>query len=372
MKKKLIIFIPIIIIVLLFSTLFMGFSYSNSKTHKDNYEYILKDSLDDKNPRVVDIAMLGAHDAFSSNINLSSKPNINEGGIVNNGIVNALGKGLVVRMSKAQSASAKELLYAGVRYFDVRITYIDNEYYTHHGYISDKLEVYIRDILDFLKSHKGEFIIFDIQHFHKENKSNNDLSKDDYESLLRYILSIKNDDDKSLLDYVYYNSSNKSIGELTYYDVTNNKRDAGVIILAKTNDFSSVYYRDGDASYENNNYTSIRSYWHNLNSTKEMFESMEYEMEYIKDNYDNLKNVLRVNQAQKTGFITNISIVRSLLRFSILDMANDFNSKLVKDESMINEYLKYMPIVMVDNAISRKGNFNTKINEYIIKYNKNI
>jgi len=68
----------------------------------DKYANILKDANIAADTRVVDIAMLGAHDAFSSNINLLSAPDPAESGIVKNKAVNAAFKGGLVRVLKAQ------------------------------------------------------------------------------------------------------------------------------------------------------------------------------------------------------------------------------------------------------------------------------
>jgi len=375
MKKKILLII-IGIVVLLLGTLFMPFSFTRCKlsTTDSKYEYVMKDVFKDKNPYIRDIAMLGAHDAFSSGISYSSKPNVNEGGITNNKVVNTIGKGLVVRMSKAQNASAKEMLYNGVRYFDVRITLIDGVYYTTHGYLSNTLESYLKDVVDYLGTHTGEFIIFDIQHFYTPDGSNYDLSSEAYTDLLKYMMKVTNDKGLSLLDYVHYNSVyDENISELRYNDVTKGKTDAGVVILAKVKGISSIFYRDNDATKnEADTYTNIRSYWHNTNSNKDMLSGIDSEVEFVKDHLDIYSKLLRVNQAQKTGFIMDISLVNSLVSWSILDMANNFNAKLVKDKSEFTSWLEYLPILMVDNVTSTKGNFNALANDYIIDYNKTL
>jgi len=349
----------IVLLIALISTLFMPFTRKESDK-LNSYEYVIRDSISNRNAKIVDIAMLGAHDAFSSDISYNSIPNSNEEGIFNNKLVNTFGKGLVIRMSKAQIASAKELLYAGVRYFDVRITKLNGTYYTMHGYTSNTLESYLKDIVDFLSDHNGEFIIFDIQHFFTETGTNYELSKSDYEDLLNFMLNIKNDKGYSIIDYTNYDSSSP-IGDLRYFNITNNGSTAGAIILASTDEFNCIYDR----------WHSIRSHWHETNSTKELLNGIENEFETLETAtyYDDL---LRVNQAQKTGFLMNASLIRSFNNWSLINFANDFNKILVSDEERFKRWLTNMPIIMVDYSTSKKGDFNTKANEYIIEYNKNL
>jgi len=351
--------IILMILILLFSTLSMPFTRKSNDKMERNYEYILSESIDNRNARVIDIAMLGAHDAFTCDLNYSSEPNINEDGIFNKDVVNALAKGFSIRMSKAQVSSAKELLYSGVRYFDVRVTKIDDEYYTMHGYLSNKLSVYVQEIVDFLGTHNGEFIIFDIQHFFTENGSNYDLSKEEYEDLVLYLMNIKNDSGKSLIDYTNYDSSG-DISELRYSNITRDKKTAGAIILAKTSDFPCIYDRD----------KNIRSNWHNTNSNEKMIDGINSEYEYLCEN-EKYSNILRVNQAQKTGFISDITLIKSMCNWSLINMANNFNKTLVNNEDF-SKWLNNLPIVMVDYSDSTKGDFNKKANEMIIEFNKNL
>ena len=144
MKKirKFIGFILLLLILVIILILQIPFSFVNSKPNTE-YDNVLSTSITNMNAKIVDIALLGSHDSFSDGIKYSSKSNTNEGGITNNKIVSTVAKGLVVKMSKAQVCSAKEQLYAGIRYFDVRITKIDGIYYTCHGYLSNKLEIYL-------------------------------------------------------------------------------------------------------------------------------------------------------------------------------------------------------------------------------------
>ena len=358
----------LLILLILILTLFMPFSFVNKKVNND-YEYVFRDNITNVNAKVVDIKMLGAHDAFTEGIKMNSKPNTIEGGIVTNKFINLFAKGLVVRMTKTQNVSAEKMLLAGVRYFDVRATKIDDKYYATHGYIGKEIIEYVKEIVDFLGSHNGEFIIFDLQHFYTPDGKNYDVSSSEYQSFLDYMNEYENDKGKSILDYVHYNANNTNLKDLTYQDVIGN--DAGIIILAKCDNNQYFYFRDKDATMkEERQYYSIRSYWHEENNTNKILESIQKEYDFITNH--NFEGVLRVNQAQKTGFIMNLKIVRSLFSWSVMDMANSFNAKMVKDKDKFMTYLDAMPIYMADYCTSNKGNFNELVNEYIALANKNL
>ena len=101
-----------------------------------------------------------------------------------------------------------------------------------------------------------------------------------------------------------------------------------------------------------------------------MIDSINKEYEYLKEK--NERNVLVVNQAQKTGFIMNTSLIRSINNYSLINFANKFNAILVKDEDRFKDWLSTMPIFMVDYVTSTKGKFNELANKYIMDYNKTL
>lgn len=324
----------------------------NSKGTLKEFDNVIAESVTNSSAKIIDISMLGAHDAFSNNITTKSAPDYNDGGIVTNKLVRTVAGGLVVRMSRAQIAGTKEMLYAGVRYFDVRITKVEDDYYTYHGYISDKLEVYIKDMITFMKNHPNEFIIFDIQHFYTDQGGNRSLDSGVYIELKNYMDNIKVDNE-SLMDYAL--QTTKSIDELTYAECKGK-----VIMLAKTDEDDTFIDRSDD---------NIRSEWINKNSDEDMLNGIENEYNYLKTQ---TRDRLVVCQAQKTGFITDITIIRSLLNWSLINLADNFNKVLVSDEDRFMRWIGEMPIFMVDYSTSSKGDFNDKVIEYIKNYNSQL
>ena len=53
-------------------------------------------------------------------------------------------------------------------------------------------------------------------------------------------------------------------------------------------------------------------------------------------------------------------------------MASKTNKEIIKDEEMFKEYLKEMPIFMVDFATSNRMDFNKLANKYISEYNQTL
>ena len=145
-KSKKIVLICILILLIIFFQFPMSFGISNTN---EDYSHILKSVYESNNNfgniKVTQISMLGSHDALANGICYSSKPDttrqkVKHDNYAANPLINILAKGLVVRMSKAQSQNIYEQLKAGVRFIDVRISDIDGEFYNCHGVISDRFE----------------------------------------------------------------------------------------------------------------------------------------------------------------------------------------------------------------------------------------
>ena len=122
-------------------------------------------------------------------------------------------------------------------------------------------------------------MIIDIQHFYAEGNDN-----DNFNALFDYIRNIKGNNGTNLLDYVHYDSSIDQLKDLKYGKVVSNKSSAGVVIFAKTHNFNEIYYRDGDAHYENTNYENVYSLWHEQNKSSTMIECIENEFRFLLGN----------------------------------------------------------------------------------------
>jgi hypothetical protein len=333
--------------------LFIGwstFSFFTDKATVADYSGITEDNITG-NPKVVDIAMLGAHDAFSDKITPQSAVDPQDVAYktLNDGVVRFLGSGMIFRFSRAQKSGAYDLLKRGVRYFDVRITISEGLWYTVHGQLSDKLDGYLTETVKFLSENPGELIIFDMQHVKTGDKT--------FADLFAHIASVKYDG-LSLLDFVRFDPFAIPLGRLSYSESV--AGGAGVVILAKTEQYA------GCAHYEYAE--SIRSNWHEHNSSEIMLERINAEYSALEDDPALDRNKFRVNQAQKTVLLTGGGIVNTIFGWSLLDFAYNFNSELIANKGF-DDWLTVMPIFMVDYADSMKDAFNDKVIERINAFN---
>lgn len=359
MKKAIIITVSVILSIILLLVavlLFVGksnFTFVKGNSAEKEYVNIMGASELAQTTRVVDIAMLGAHDAFSDKITTKSKGNPAEtkDSFIGNKTFLTFADGIVSRLSRAQVSGADTLLKKGVRYFDVRIAFVDNEYYTTHVFLSDKLEIYLKEMIAFLQTNPSEFIIFDIQHAYLGDKT--------FDDLFNYIDSVKVNG-RSLLSFVNYDPTNIGLGALTYGEVISN--GAGAVILAKTEQDETLRYH---YVYKD----SIRSYWHEKNVKSELIKGIESEYANLTENASEYKDMFRVNQAQLTGTFGGDTIFNTIFGWSLIDMANGMNKELIKHENFKN-WFKAMPIIMVDYADCPSSN--EAMNDAVIEYNKGL
>lgn len=359
MKKAIIITVSVILSIILLLVavlLFVGksnFTFVKGNSAEKEYVNVMGDSELSQTTRVVDIAMLGAHDAFSDKITTKSKvnPAETEDSFIGNKTFLTFADGIVSRLSRAQVSGADTLLKKGVRYFDARIAFVDNEYYTTHVFLSDKLEIYLKEMIAFLQANPSEFIIFDIQHAYLGDKT--------FDDLFNYIDSVKVNG-RSLLSFVNYDPTNIGLGALTYGEVISN--GAGAVILAKTEQTEAMRYH---YVYKD----SIRSYWHEKNVKSELIKGIESEYANLTENASEYKDMFRVNQAQLTGTFGGDTIFNTIFGWSLIDMANGMNKELIKHENFKN-WFKAMPIIMVDYADCPSSN--EAMNDAVIEYNKGL
>ena len=345
--------------VFLLMVMYAPFAFTINDNQND-YSEVLKEASLNEDTKVTDIRMLGAHDAYSHNIDLLSSTDPAESGLASNVFANIFFKGGMVRMARAQRHSAAKLLNSGVRYFDVRISCHKDDWYTKHGFISDKLELYLKETYAFLNSHPSEFAIFDVQHIYTGERTLDDF--------VDYLLT-KEMNGNTFADFVHYDSELISLENLKYKDVkTENK--GGIVFLINsdesiTDEHKKIMYERGDGE---ENAISIRSKWHNKNDVKDMIPNIDDEAILIKET--TFQNMFRVNQAQLTPNYLK-SPFKTIFSWSLLDIAKHSNIALLQNENF-DAWLEAMPIFMVDFATSNYENFSTLINEKIITANKGL
>ncbi|AIO19232.1 hypothetical protein KQ51_01355 [Candidatus Izimaplasma bacterium HR1] len=317
----------------------------NHNVSSNDYSNWMKESIKD-NEKVTEIHMLGAHDAFSNEINIFSKPDLYADSIVK-GFTGTLLKGFLVRQSITQTADVDELLNGGVRYFDVRLSYDNEEWYTKHNFISSEFEKIANSITSYLDENNGEILILDFQH----------VDGIDYESNEDYQLFIDMLDIYGLLEHSYYNS-NDSLSNTTYRDVTSNRTKTKIIIVDKFTPELKVTY-----NYE----TTIRSTWANNDDFEAVVDLLKAESIEIESNPE-LNQYLRVMQAVTTMQMDGKGILNGIKTWSLIERAENFNSYLISHDDF-NEIFEELPIIMVDYSNSNNADFLDLIMDEIISLN---
>ena len=316
----------------------------NHQASNTDYSNWMSETLSD-NQTIITVKMLGAHDAFSKDIKLLSQPDIKAPSIMT-GASGFFIKGYSVKQSVTQTADATELLESGVRYLDVRLSLIDDEWVTKHNFVSSDFLMILEDIQTFLDENTGEFLILDFQH----------IDGIDYDDDNDYQLFLNMLDTSGILNY-HYTSDILPLHLLTYGDVTDSGTTSSVIIIDKftKTDKNTLHYD-----------TSIRSSWANTDSFDVVLEFLEDEKTLVETTTDGKQFV--VMQAVTTMRMNPRGIIDSLLKWSLVERAEKFNNYLIEYESFDN-LLDAMPIVMVDYA--NCGPFNDEIMTVIIDSNTN-
>ncbi len=365
-KRILRIFILILLIVLaLLVTLNFPVATFLKHTTTQSYDTWMSETLSNED-RVIDVAMLGAHDAFTSEMDVFSPVDELSADSIQTGAVGLLIKGFSYKQSKTQVSDVTTLLNAGVRYFDIRLTYdLDTKtWWTVHTYFSTPFQQVLEDIATFLSDHPGEFLVLDVQHVYAVDPLSSSSP----------LLQIHNlFVDAGVMDYAYPDNI-KPLDEITYGDVTNNGTEAGVIILSKFYEVDSPIF-----VYQ----SSIRSAWANTDSLESLYTFLGEEAELIQNHNattgvqddgfpvetDSLE-AFRVMQGVLTMQMSGGGIIEAALKWSLLERAMNVNTSLIEHEDFLI-WLEAMPIFMVDYADSTKDDFLDNVMEIIINFNEN-
>ncbi|MDR1805870.1 MAG: hypothetical protein LBQ80_03755 [Clostridium sp.] len=330
---------------------------------ENDYSRILQENITG-NPRVVDIAMLCAHDAFSNKITSQSPLDPNdENQILDNSVLRAIVGGVFARQAKAQKSNGYELATRGVRYFDVRVCYDDGVWQNMHSFISAPFEENLRYLLRFLSENPGEMLVVDIQHHKPQPLTSQDM--------IDFIGTVE-EDGKSLWDYVSYDPNEISLGELRFKDVT--KDGAGVVVLIKTEQYEGCKFYEyvgeqnesgGIGSYVEG--VSVRANWHNKPKVEQIIEGIEKEYAYLTENFELYKNTFRANQSQTTAPLD----LGLFPYWSLLHDAEESNNVILAQPDF-DKWLEVMPVLWTnnsdtmvdgynDNVIARLNSFNRKL-----------
>lgn len=323
-------------------------------------EYFFKNNISNET-RLIDMHILGAHDAFTAGLNANSP--VDEAGAKLGDSGSSAAKSnwgeKYANGSRAQSAYVDELLNSGVRYFDVRLSRYQSggEFFTTHGRISDQFTGeggIARKISAWAAEHPGEIIVLDFQSLFDIQTENGGATQQSWKDLMAKLQS------DGIAKYVY--TKNGSLEKLTYGQLTDNGRRAAIVL------FGQVTGSEADERFINrrDNDGYMRSFYPEKSSYDALYSALEAEVKGLKnDNREKYYYRFRVMQAQTTP--STLSFIFGSP--NLINDANTNNIKILTDESY-DEWSRVLPVLMVDNATSTAENFNALALEKLAKMNR--
>lgn len=128
------------------------------------YGTVLADieGITEANPRIIDIAMLGAHDANSFSVSADNSIDNKPGSDMLKSVF-PITSGFQYRMAVTQVVSPYQLLMQGARMLHFKYTYYDGEWFATHNILGREFALDVLDVLKFLDEHPGEVVILFLQ-----------------------------------------------------------------------------------------------------------------------------------------------------------------------------------------------------------------
>lgn len=331
------------------------------------------DGIVEANPRYVDIAMLGSHDAVTYLLTDETPLDYHDANSIL-GKVDPISSGIQYRFGKTQTVGLGQQLLQGARFFHIKCTDYDGEWYGTHAHLSGKLSEHILEVLKYLASDeaKGEIVGLLFQPMYMGDGVTLDTLHEDLNNV-RY-------EGKSLFDYIYIDKADTfdngnggvKIGELTYNDLTKNGTVPGVVIFDRrevglfeadwegTSDLTSrCFDMDSCADHE----------WHSSIGEEKLIGKINDTCDRIAGD-EKYQSKLRMNQTQASFAVGSAGEFFEIIgSWSLLRFASDYNVALIENENF-ERWLTYMPVFQVDFSNSDNGDFNNRVNELIIAHNQ--
>lgn len=128
------------------------------------------------NRTLFDIAIPGTHDSATHRISLYNKiaPGQDLPEYINKirsvtqyavFLTDAVAADILAGWAKAQRKSIYDQLIDGIRYFDLRVAYMDGELYIAHGMVSCTMDEVLGDIQRFVDEYPREIVLMEMSHF---------------------------------------------------------------------------------------------------------------------------------------------------------------------------------------------------------------
>ena len=235
-----------------------------------------------QNKSIHELVIPGSHDSFAYDFKILGP---NESGMPR--IAN-----LFIKLwAKCQSKTIYEQLLMGIRYFDIRITKYNGEYYTIHSLIAIPVNQILHDILLFIDTFPTEKIILDFNHL--------------------YI-----DDVKEFEEYLKFQIGDKSVS---------NNNDNIVAAIGTLDKPLFVFVDDDNTSFFNSDI--LKSFWHDTNDVNLLTTSMSEESK---------EGLLRITQAILTP--TQTDVLLGIFLFFIFP--SSLKALTYKNKQRIYDYLE--------------------------------
>ena len=235
-----------------------------------------------QNKSIHELVIPGSHDSFAYDFKILGP---NESGMPR--IAN-----LFIKLwAKCQSKTIYEQLLMGIRYFDIRITKYNGEYYTIHSLIAIPVNQILHDILLFIDTFPTEKIILDFNHL--------------------YI-----DDVKEFEEYLKFQIGDKAVS---------NNNDNIVAAIGTLDKPLFVFVDDDNTSFFNSDI--LKSFWHDTNDVNLLTSSMSEESK---------EGLLRITQAILTP--TQSDVLLGIFLFFIFP--SSLKALTYKNKQRIYDYLE--------------------------------
>lgn len=235
-----------------------------------------------QNKSIHELVIPGSHDSFAYDFKILGP---NESGMPR--IAN-----LFIKLwAKCQSKTIYEQLLMGIRYFDIRITKYNGEYYTIHSLIAIPVGQILHDILLFIDTFPTEKIILDFNHL--------------------YI-----DDVKEFEEYLKFQIGDKAVS---------NNNDNIVAAIGTLDKPLFVFVDDDNTSFFNSDI--LKSFWHDTNDVNLLTTSMSEESK---------EGLLRITQAILTP--TQTDVLLGIFLFFIFP--SSLKALTYKNKQRIYDYLE--------------------------------
>lgn len=338
------------------------------------YGTVLADipGIKEADPRIVDIAMLGSHDAVTSEMSMSSPMDYHDRDTVL-GRLEPMSAGFQYRFGVTQRVNLYQQLMQGSRFLHIKYTNFEGEWYGTHAHITAKISEYVIQVLGFLAAHPGEILFLLFQPMYFGDKTYSDFHE---------WLSTVSLDGKTMCDYVNYGDAdvmNKGeggarISELRYNDVTANGEKAGLVLLDRRED--GIYkpeHDNGDSVYDTKFFdmdANAEHTWHSRSCSDILIEKIGETADKILASPEEYGNLLRVNQTQAAFSGSSFKdVMCDIFSWSLLKIAENHNVKVLEHKDF-DKLLSAMPVLQVDFVNSDAKDFNARANAKIRAYNE--